>query len=177
MKKITLICLLLLLTFNVVAKTIIMPSDFLGPIVTLSNPDSSEETRLDVSGIFYYGARTPERAIKVKLDYANFDQETSEFTVHLTGTNRGPWMNFVNIAILNNKKLIGFSLLNSAIISNNHSKTVKVKFSFSDICKNKLCNFQDGVIVYFYLNPKLNRTIHPIYVWDNIVGAYYNFKL
>ncbi len=177
MKKINLICLLSLFTINVMAKTIIMPNDFLQPIVTLSNEEDSEETILDVSGEFYYGARTPERSIKVQLYYFNFNQETSEITVHLTGINRGPWMNFVNIAILYKKKLIGFPLLQSAIISNNHSDTVKVKFSFSEICNNISCNFNDGVTVYFYLNPNLNRTINPIYEWDNIIGAYYNFKL
>ena len=101
-------------------KTVLMPRDFLNPVVKARISADHEWKQMETFGNYYYGARTPERAISVKFDEL-VDIEGLEFEVLLSGTNRGPWMNFVNVAIYQDDKYIGFAPTSTSIIGTQSS--------------------------------------------------------
>ena len=175
MLRFLLVTVVLFASLKGFTKTVLMPRDFLNPVVKARISADHEWKEMETFGNYYYGARTPERAISVKFDeLVNIGD--LEFEVLLSGTNRGPWMNFVNVAIFQDDKYIGFAPTSTSIIGTQSSGKAHSRFTLKEICEFLFCDFDKGVMVYFYLDPKLNREMKPIYKWDHVFGSYYRFQ-
>ena len=174
MLRVLVVSLVLFASLKGFSKTVLMPRDFLNPVVKARLSASDDWKVIETFGNYYYGARRPERAITVKFDEL-VDIENLEFEVLLSGTNRGPWMNFVNVSIFQDDKFIGFAPTGTSIIGNYSSDKAYSRFTLREVCEYLDCDFTQGVMVYLYLDPQVNREIKPIYKWDHVLGSYYRF--
>lgn len=173
MKLISLI--LCLFTSTVFAKSYVMPNPFLSPLVQARLSADQNWVPITVSGEFFYGARRANKPIIVEMNRL-VQLEDIEFFISTGVKNDGPYVNILNVALVKGDKKFSFPVTSTNFVASYDKQNIDISFSLNTVCEELGCNFEEGELVYLYLDHKGFREIAPIYEWDYMFGAFYLFK-
>ena len=157
------------------AKSVVMPNPFLEPSVEGRLNSEQDWVSLPVKGDHFYGARRPDKPVVIELSpLTPIDQV--EFKLSTGVINGGPYMSILNASLVHEGQKYSFKATESNFVSSYSNRTIDIQFKLTEVCEELGCDFNEGELVYLYIDYKGVREIKPIYEWDTMFGAYYLFK-